>query len=911
MAAWRPVGSALSGLAARLRSMWRGLVRRGTVEAEMAEEFRHHIALRTEALLRGGMSPEEAARRARIEFGHVERHKADARAARGLHLLDRIGFSWLDLKLGVRMLAKYPGLSLVSVIGMSIAIAIAGGGFGLVYALVDAPLPLDEGERIVFLQNSDARKPGSPDRRSVHDFVAWRDEVGAVRDLSAFRDEPRALTIPGRGAADVRIALMTASGFRVARVAPILGRPLLDDDERAGAPPVVIVAYEEWQRRFGGDPAIVGRTVRLDTVAHTVAGVMPEGFRFPVDHRYWVPLRLDPTAHEVGGGPEIQMFGRLADGATLEQAQAELTTIGRRMAAAYPATHEHLRPWIRPYTHPFAGIDSPARAWLVRSLQIGLALLLVVVSVNVAILVYARTAARTGEIAVRTALGASRRRVVTQLFAEALVLSLVASFIGVTIAALGFDVIRDLLTGGEGVPFWVDFSLSPALVAYVACLAVLAAAIVGIVPALKATGRAVQGNLQQISTRGSRMQLGRTWTALIVAQVAVAVAVLPYALWGGGRLIRSGAARPDYAIEQFLQASLSIERESSPAPDSAADETALATRFATSVTEVARRIEAEPEVAGVALATSYPGNEAYFDRMEVEAGGTRVHAWINHVDPRLFDAFDVPILAGRGFTEADAAPGSNAVIVDRAFADEVLGGANVVGRRIRRRGDARDESRDRAGPWLEIVGVVPAFTPPPPFEDVAPKLYRPLHLADAAVTAQLAVRTRPGTPPAAFLGRLRGIARSVDPALRVSELRTAGEADRLLRKGLLSMAIGIVAVTGSVLLLSAAGIYAMMSFTVASRRREIGIRSALGASPRSVLAGVFKRAGLQLGAGVLAGLALAEAVPRLGGGSFFAGEGMLTLLPVAAIVLAVGLLSALGPARRGLAIQPIEALREE
>jgi predicted permease len=862
--------------------------------------------------MRRGLPAQEAARRARIEFGHVESHRADARASRGLHVLDRIGFSWLDLKLGVRMLAKYPGLSLVSVFGMSVAIAIGAGGFSLIYALVDAPLPLHEGERIVSLQNSDARNPGSPDRHALHDFLVWRDEVRSVRDLSAFVDDDVVLDIPGGGTDPVDIARMSASGFRVARVAPALGRPLLDGDERAGAPPVVVIGQEEWQRRFHGDTAIIGSQVRIDDVVHTVVGVMPAAFRFPIDHRYWVPLRLDPSAYEVGAGPEIRMFARLADGATIEQAQAELTTVGRRMAAAYPDTHLHLRPWIRPYTHPFMGIDSPARALLVRSLQLGLSLLLVVVSVNVAILVYARTAARAGEIAVRTALGASRRRVVTQLFAEALVLSGAAAVVGITIAAVGFDLIRDLLIGGgEDMPFWVDFSLSPALVAYAAVLAVLAAAIVGAVPALKATGRAVQGNLQQLSSRGSQMRLGRTWTALIVFQVAVSVAVLPYSLWGGSRSVSSATAEPDFPIDEFLHATLSVEpNEASASPDAPAREDANTARFAGSVSALIPRIAADPAVADVTFASRFPGREQAA-LWEVEGAGTRSWTWVNDVDVGLFDAFGIPILAGRGFVEADAVRGSNAVIVDQVFAEHVLGGGNVLGHRMRERAWQEGSGEGDPGPWLEIVGVVPAFTPPPPFQSIAPKLYRPLAVAQVAGSVSLVVRMRPGTSPATFLGRVREVSHAVDPALRLGQLQTAAEAERLLRSGYLSLALAIVAITGSVLLLSAAGIYAMMSFTVASRRREIGIRSALGAAPRRVLTGIFKRAAAQLGTGVVIGLLLAEAVPRIGGGSFFAGEGMLTLLPVLAIVLAIGLLAALGPARRGLAIQPTEALREE
>src|SRR5690554_3294599 len=641
-----PGSSVLSGLAARLRSLWRGLLRRADVEAEMREEFRHHIALRTEDLIRRGLPPAEAARRARIEFGHVESHREAARAARGLRLFDRLGVSWLDVKLGIRMLSKYPWLSLVSVAGMAVAIAIGAGGFGIIHALMDAPLPLDESERVVSLQNSDATNPGSPDRHALHDFLLWREQLGSVRDLSAFTDDVCMLAIPGGGGGLVEVARMTASGFRVARVAPVLGRPLLDADEREGAPPVIVIAYEEWQGRFGGDPAIIGRTVRLDDAVHTVVGVMPEGFRFPVDHRYWVPLRLDPATHEVGGGPEIWMFGRLADGVSLEQAQAELATIGRRMAASHPATHERLRPWIRPYTHAFAGVDSPARAREYRAVQIGLSLLLIVVAVNVAALVYARTAARTGEIAVRTALGASRRRVVMQLFAEALVLSLAAAVIGLTIAEVGFEWIRALATREVGeLPFWLDLRLSPVLVAYVLGLAILAGVIVGVVPALQATGRSVQGSLQRLSSRGSRMQLGRTWTALIVVQVAIAVAALPYALHGAGRFARSAAAVPDYPVDEFVHASISIERDAVPAgPDTAAHEAAIAARFAASAAELLRRIEAEPAVAGVAFASHYPGSERV-GQIEVEGAGTRSTVWFNQVDVDLFTVFEVPVLA--------------------------------------------------------------------------------------------------------------------------------------------------------------------------------------------------------------------------------------------------------------------------
>lgn len=599
------------------------------------------------------------------------------------------------------------------------------------------------------------------------------------------------------------------------------------------------------------------------------------------------------------------------------------------MAVTHPETHEHLRPWVIPYIRGAVDIYSPSWAWLIRTLQLGLSLLLAVVSVNVAVLVYARTAARTAEIAVRSALGASRRRIVTQLFAEAFVLSALAAAVGLAIAVVGFDTFKELVTRGNAVelPFWFDLGLSPVLVAYTAGLAVLAAAIVGVFPALRATGRAVQGGLQQVSSRASPMQLGRVWTMFIIVQVAVAVWVLPYAIHFGGPMMSAAAAESDYPVEEFLRASLSAGTDRAAVnADSALSEVAQATRFAAKVSETVRRLEAEPEVAAVTFATRYPGSEADWRPLEIDGGSTRNGGWVNEVDIRLFTVLDVPILAGRGFTASDAARGSNGVIVNSVFAEEFLRGDSVphgssarppdirslLGRRVRWVSIQDASGENEPGPWLEIVGVVPEFVVslPHPFGRAAPTLYRPLALTDAVGSIQLAIRMRPGTAPGTFARRVREIALSVGPTLRIG-VQTVSESERLQRRGFLALALTVVAVTGSVLLLSMAGIYSMMSFTVASRRREIGIRIALGASSLRVLSGVFRRAIVQLGVGVLVGLLLTEAVPRVQGGSFFAGEGALILPVIAAIILAAGLLAALGPARRGLAVQPTEALRED
>ena len=900
-----------STVAARLRSWWRGLWRRGQVEAEMGEEFRHHMELRTEHLIREGIAPAAAARQARSEFGHVESHKVAARAARGLHVFDQMRFSWLDVKLGLRMLKKYPGLSLVAVVGMSVTVAIGAGSFGWIYSLMDPTLPLAGGDRLVSLLNNDVRNPGlpgNPNRHSLHDFVLWRTELTRVQDVGAFITARRNVVNPDGSIELVTLAQMSAAGFRVAGVAPVRGRVLVDDDELSTSPPVVVLAHEEWQRRFSGDPAIVGRQIKLGTAYHTVVGVMPAGFRFPINHRFWVPLRLNPNEHPIGGGPEIFVFGRLAANTTLAEAQTELAAIGARMSATHPQTHEQLRPRVLHYAPAFFDFDSPAIAWAFHALQLAISLLLVVVAVNVSILIYARTATRLGEIAVRSALGASRRRVIGQLFAEALVLSAIAATIGLAIAGWALDraqLFMERSTGDE-LPFWLDVGLSPGVVVYTAALAILAGVIVGVIPALKATGRSVQARLQQLASRGLQMRLGRTWTALIVLQVAVAVALLPFAVYAGGKSTRLGTAAARYPDTEILRATVTMDRQEAAAEGAnEAIEAANQERFRSSARELLRRLEAEPPVAGVTFGRHFPGEE-WGAPYEVEGiAGTR---WLNanEVDVDLFHVFDVDVLAGRAFTAGDAITGAASVIVDRGLADRVLGGGDVIGRRVRR---APRNDGDVAGPWLQIVGVVPEFITPPDFETHAPVLYEPV----AEVRPNeftLALRLR-GTTPAAFADRLRAISAAVNPDLQLEELESAAVHEGERRQGLLAIGVVVVAVTASVLLLSAAGIYAMMSFTVARRRREIGIRAALGANPRRLLGSIFARASAQLGAGVLAGLGLAGLIALPLGGELFAGKGLLLLPLVAGGMIMVGLLATLGPARRGLAVQPTEALRDE
>ena len=892
----------------------RALMRRDDVERELDEELAFHLEMEAEKNVRAGMPPAEARRQAVLKFGGVEKHKEEVRDARWLGGLNGLS---LDARLGARMLVKHPGLTLVGGLGMAVAIATAAI-FDASMGAANSPIPVEGGDRIVALEVWDA-KTNNQDGRLLYEFGVWREEVRTVESLGAYRNFTRNLIVDGGTTDPVRVAEMTASGFDIMGVPPLLGRPLVEGDESEGAPRVAVLGYEMWQSRFGGDPRVAGREIRLGNVVHTVVGVMPRGFEFPLNQRLWVPLRRERLNFAPRTGPAVEVFGRLAPGASLEAAQAEVATIGNRIAAASPETHRHLRPRLRQYgphlMDDFQGWEIP----LMRGL---ITLLLLVIAVNVSVLVFARTAMRAGEITVRTALGASRRRIVTQFFAEGLVLSALSAVAGLAIA--GF-VLRQLeaimdraLAPMGGLPFWLDFRLSARAVLFAVAMAALAAVIVGIVPALRATGPRLESALRALGG-STGMALGRTWSVLIVAQVAFTVAIIPATVFYAVDFGRFGLVNPGLPDGEFLTASLVMDREprGQDVPDPEAIRKAFEARYAARVGDLSRRLEAEPGVLGATLALSLPGEESSvrFDVEGVDAPETVPGFEVNYnrVDTRFFGTFGLGALSGRIFEAGDLSPAASPVVVNRAFVRDVLGGREALGRRIRIAEGYRDggvmQMPDgiEEGRWYEIVGIVGNLPERPiePGEPVA-QVYRPLD-PGAAYPLNLVIQTRGEATE--FAPRLTELAIAVDPTLQSRDVQPLAAVIRQFQGAMRMAALGLGLLTGSVLLLSAAGIYALMSFTVTQRRREIGLRAALGAHPRRILGAIFGRAARQLGIGTAVGLAIAIALNHLSQGETTGGHARVVLPAVIAIILLVGLLATWGPARRGLRIQPMEALK--
>ena len=804
-------------------------------------------------------------------------------------------FSGLDVRLALRMLVKHPALTLVGGLGIALGTAISVGFFSVMVSMAYTSLPLDEGDRVVALENRDV-VINNEERRALHDFVEWRQELTSIDDFGAFRTVGRNLAM-GEGPPDaVRVAEMTASGFRAARVPPLLGRYLVDEDERDGAARVVVIGHEVWQNTFMGDAAVVGRDVRLDGVVHTIVGVMPEDFAFPHNNELWTPLRANPNDYERRAGPAIFMFGRLADGVTMQEAQAELDAIGQRAAVELPETHATLRPMVMPYVHSLVDIQGIS-LWELAQYQVMVSMLLLVIALNVGVLVYARTAMRHGEITVRSALGASRRRIVLQLFIEALVLSALAAAAGLAVAQYGVRFGYDVMYGSDGAPFWEDYGLRPTTVVYTLLLALLAAVIAGVLPALQATGRRLRSGLGSLGA-GTTPRLGRVWTGLIVSQVAIAVALLPAAMNIGWRAIAEATTRPLFPVEEFLSASVSSDPENTSGGS------------AIPIDEIMRRLEAEPNVAAVTYRAHLPGHNLV--QVEGDGAGSAsadVHrVFSSGALPGWLDVYDARLLAGRDFTRADVTGDTRAVMVNDAFVRGVLGGADALGRRIRFVDPAGDAAGEETSvPWLEIVGVAQDLT----VNRTDPAMVRPAVMHPVAATrgedGTLVVRVR-GTAPAAFAPRLRTIVAAVDPSLRLG-VRTVAEEQRELRRMIRGTGAIFVLILLSVFLLSAAGIYALMSFTVTQRRREIGIRAALGAQPRRVLRTVFARAAGQVALGLVAGVVVATLLELATDGGLMDGRGAVILPVLVVVMTVVGLLAALGPARRGLRIEPTEALR--
>lgn len=818
----------------------------------------------------------------------------------------------LDMKLGARMLAKYPGITLVGGIAMAFAIWFGAVTFELFGVFLFPKLPLPGGDRIVQIFNWDT-KGSAVDKRSAHDYLIWREQLKTVTDFGAYRDAPRNLAVPGGETREVNVAEMTASGFTVSSAKPLMGRTLKASDERGDAPPVAVLGYEVWRDRFGSDPAILGKSIKLGAGFASVVGVMGEGYAFPIAHEVWVPLRVDQLDRTPRSGTPLSVFGRLADGASYEEAQAELDLIGRRMATQFAKTHEFLKPRVISYVAD----DDPSgdELGMTVAMNVMVVALLTLICGNVALLLFARAATRETELTVRSALGASRGRLVMQLFSEALVLGGVAAVVGLGAAALTLRVYgMPYLEMNYGtMPFWFETDLSLRTVFYAIGLTVFGAVIAGVLPALKVT-RGISAKLRQ-GTAGSGLRFSGVWTFVIVAQVAATVLLPAIVALEQNEVSRVKTYDVGFPMKEYLSVKVQMDEPQTPTD---ADREAWQARAGATLQTLRQRIASEPGVRAVTFVDELPATSAGGYRIFLADSaqlppGERV-VGVAHVDLNFFSALGVPILSGRGFHSGDLTDGARSVIVDLRFVERVLGGRNPVGRRMR---IGRADSS-----WWEIVGVIKTAGMGSPIERNPPVgVYKPV--AAGAISSTFMMIHASGDP-LTLTPRLRTIGEAVDPSMRLNEItRMDMLADPMVWFLTLWRQITTV-LTGVAVLLSLAGIYAVLSFTVSKRTREIGVRVAVGASPRRIVATIFKRPLTQVSTGIIVGsflVGLGSVVVRnhkpdteigmhtLAGGLSLGQLAM--LIGYTSLMLGVCLLACVVPTRRALGVQPTEALRAE
>lgn len=899
------------GVRARLR-----LLSRRTAESRIDREIGFHIDMETDRLVREQqLDRDEARRRALVTFGGVQQHRETLREGRGAAGLSGLS---LDLRLGFRMLAKYPGLTIVGGLAMAFGIWFGAMMLEMVGLVMTTKLPFPDADRIVQIDLWD-QKANKEEPRALYDFQAWQSSLHSVTDLGAYRDVSTNIVGADSAAYPAAAAEITASAFRIATDRPLHGRTLMPSDQRAGAPPVVVLGYELWRDRFGADPTIIGRTVRLGSGYATAVGVMPEGFGFPIAHELWVPFRTDVAGIAPRSGPSIKVFGKLTAEATGASARAELTSIARRLAAESPTTHAQLQPLLKPYAEPgFNSSDDIKATILMYAFVVAL---LVVVCSTVALLLFARAASRETEILVRSALGASRGRIVTQLFAEALVLggvAVVVALAGAQLALVNWG--KPYLEVNYGrLPFWYEFNVSPTTVLISCGLAVLGAAIAGIIPARKIT-RGLGAQLKVGTSGGGGVKFGGVWTAVIIVQVAFTVALPTVVLLLRSEINRVEAYDMGFETERYLAVKVGMEQLPAEESGDTAKIAESRARFAMLLATYRRRLEAEPGVAGVTFVDELPGEHHRATRVELSSLGDKtLHlAAMAGIDPSYFSVLGHTPLAGRAFTEADLAGESRVVIVDQAFVDSVMRGRNPVGHRVRIGSWRQFDTAAAQLPHYEVVGVVKdlgmsAMSMPQRW----PGMYFPA-VPGSRGALQMLVHAR--GEPLTLVPRIRELATAVDPTLR---LETIERMDRLADPHLWFMRLWmrvVIGMTGIALLLSLSGIYAVLAYTVARRTREIGVRAALGASARSIIIATFRRPLIQVTLGVLAGAILVGFVSSIiGNTTQFEGvratglsvSDVALLVSYAALMLGVCLLACVVPTWRALRVQPTEALRAE
>ncbi len=806
---------------------------------------------------------------------------------------------WQDVRYGVRAMRANPGFTLVAVVALALGVGANTAIFSVVNAVLLRPLQYPNAERVVAIQEL------SPEGRRVQstaaNFLDWREQATVFEQMAAILTRTSNLAV-GDEAERIDFAMTSAAFFDVFGARPRAGRFFLPEEEKAGHAPVVVLSHALWQRRFGADASVVGRSVTLDGVAYEVVGVAPEGFSYPDRTEVWVPpFARVPTLSEQQDVERSRGFGflyvvaLLKPGATLGHARAEMETITGRLREQYPESngkrfnrvvtlHEHL-------------VGESSRALLL--LLGAVALVLLIACANVANLLLARAAGRQKEMAVRSALGATRLRLARQLLVESVLLALAGGAAGLLLGWWGVDLLKGLLPAGF--PRVADIGVDPRVLGFTLLVSCATGLAFGLAPALQFTRPDVQGALKE-SARGSTggARAGRLRNLLIVSEVALSLVLLV----GAGLLFRSFLSLR--AVELGFRPQSVLTFRLSPSGERFREDA----QYTTFYRDVAERVAVLPGVESVGFINTLPLVKGPTSGIQFEGRSPlrrdqRPSVNYRSVSPDYFRAAGIAVVKGRvpDARDTDAAP--LVLAVNQALARRDFPNEDPVGKRI-----SYGIGPDGQPLWKEIVGVVADVRSEEPGREAAPEIYVP-YLQDPFAGVSYVVRST--IEPESLVPGVREAVRALDRAQPVAEVRTLEQlvGESVAQPRFNSLVLALFACMA--LVLAAAGIYGVMSYAVTQRTHEIGIRIALGAQHGDVLRMVVGRGMLLALAGVGLGLLCAFALTRVMASLLYGvtATDPLTFAGVALLLTLVALLASYLPARRATKVDPMVALRYE
>jgi putative ABC transport system permease protein len=882
-----------------LRDRIRALRRRETVINDIDREMRLHLELQVDANIRAGMSPTEAREKAMRSFGNLNRAVDAAYDVKGGGIFETLA---QDIRYGVRMLAKHKAFTSVAVITLALGIGANTAIFSVVNELLLRPLPYRDAERIATLWEvtPEGRHQNTTSRAN---FRAWRDQNSSFQYIAAFTDQRLNLTETGEPE-ELSVQFATPEFFKVLGVDPMLGRTFSSEDDKGDQPPVAVLGYGLWQRRFGGQANVIGEPITLSGVKFTVIGVMPPSFQFHIKQRsgtgrpaeLWTILPMPVGTGSNQRGRFLGGVARLKDGVSVEQATAELRTIHARLSDEAPEFNKNYSAEVLPLREQFFGnVRRPL--WLMLG-AVGFVLL--IACANVANLLLSLATSREKEIAIRAALGARRTRVVRQLLTESLLLALLGSVLGLGFAWLGIKALvaispRDLVS-------LQSVGLNLTVLGWTLGLSLLTGIIFGLAPALHISRLNLNDSLKEGGKSESGQASGsrRLRSALVVSEIALAVVLLASA----GLLIRSfmRLQQVDRGFNTDNVLTMVIRL-----PEARYPQDPQLVQFFSQTLERVRQL---PTVRSAGMVNFLPlygglGSSTGFKILgqpEPPPGQGPVTD-VRVADSGYFGTLGIPLRRGRNFSDSEQREAKHVILINEALARMHFPNQDPIGQRL-------DVGMFESPTPAEIIGIVGNVRYDSLIDEAPPAVYFP-HPDLAYPFMTLVVRT--DGDPTAIAPAIQREIRSLDPNQPVSDVRTMNQvmSEWVERSRFNTLLLGLFA--GLATLLSAVGIFGVMNYSVALRTRELGLRLAVGAQPRQVLLLVLKQ-GLALTIiGVALGLVAAFALTRLLSGLLF-GVGAVdvtTFSSISLLLVIVSLLACYLPARRAMRIDPLSALRYE